>query len=455
MQAHPIQAQSAVLEHGNGDVLQARPRRQRRAGAIVAPKRITARSDRILADASKRLAASLGVDVTLRTMGEVGLPWLGEACLVFQMRDARTIESLVTSHVDPSGRELLSVLERAPDCEGWAPVCRCARQREPLVLSATSTSRLMAGDPERPRLVELLGFKSALMVPIAHETQTEAVAVFLSVRARRYGRSRVVLAAELADRFKLALRAARAHESWQERWRGREEQLATMAHDLIAPLAFVKGSAQFLLRLSPWGHPTAADQLRERLAAVDAATTRMAAMLHSLVHDAQESQAASASDDVTDLVAMIRGVIAQQQLAADGHTIRFLSEQPMVGGVWDAHQMEAMITNLVSNAVKYSSAGSVVDVTLTRAREAEATWAILRVTDQGIGIPAQDLPYVLQVFRRGSNVGRIPGSGIGLASAWQTAQRHGGQLWVESTEGRGTTVTVRLPMLDDPHAVRA
>jgi signal transduction histidine kinase len=445
-QANPTQAKPTSSGHANVDVLRASSGDEGDdVPALPTPCSTAGPSQRLLADASKRLAASLDIQVTLRRVVEVGLPSLGEACLVFLLRDGRTIESLVTGHIDPARGQLLRTLERAPEWEGWPQVCRVARTRQPVALSARSTTELMAGDSDRPRIVELLGFKAALIVPIANQTWSDAVVVFLSTRPRRYGRARRLLAGELAERFQLALRAAREFEICQAAGRALEEHLATTAHDLVAPLAFIKGSAQMLQRLDVGSDPAAAEQLRHRLAAVDAATTKMSALLQGLIYKAEPPQAESEWDDSTDLVAIIRAVIAEQQPAADGRTIRFLSEEPVVRGPWHASQIDGLIANLVGNAVKYSSAGTVVDVTLTRARDTDGEWAVVRVTDQGIGIPARDLPFVLEAFRRGSNVGQTPGSGLGLASAFKTTKMHAGRLWVESEEGRGTSVTVKLP----------
>ena len=72
---------------------------------------------------------------------------------------------------------------------------------------------------------------------------------------------------------------------------------------------------------------------------------------------------------------------------------------------------------------------------------------MLTVQDRGIGIPAADLPRVFERFERGRNaVGRIGGSGIGLAATRQIVEQHGGTIEVESREGRGSTFTVRLPL---------
>jgi signal transduction histidine kinase len=105
--------------------------------------------------------------------------------------------------------------------------------------------------------------------------------------------------------------------------------------------------------------------------------------------------------------------------------------------------VERVVANLVSNAIKYSPGGGDVRVELA----AEAGWAVLRVQDQGVGIPAADLPRVFEQFHRAANVaGRIGGTGLGLAGARHIVEQHGGSIALESQEGVGTTVTVRLPL---------
>ncbi len=103
------------------------------------------------------------------------------------------------------------------------------------------------------------------------------------------------------------------------------------------------------------------------------------------------------------------------------------------------------MSNLLSNAVKYTPHGGEIDVLLERV-EREG-WAVLQVRDQGIGIPTADLPRIFDGAHRASNaVGRIAGTGMGLAAVRGTIEQHGGVVTVDSAERRGTTVTVWLPL---------
>jgi signal transduction histidine kinase len=102
--------------------------------------------------------------------------------------------------------------------------------------------------------------------------------------------------------------------------------------------------------------------------------------------------------------------------------------------------------NLLENAAKYSSAGAPI-VVMSRVEEVDgAKNAVVRVIDSGIGIPTSDLPRVFERYHRGANVAPIPGEGLGLSSVRALVQLHHGTVDVESREGFGTTITVRLPM---------
>jgi signal transduction histidine kinase len=146
-----------------------------------------------------------------------------------------------------------------------------------------------------------------------------------------------------------------------------------------------------------------------------------------------------------DLAALLRQLVAEQQHAAPLH--EFVLDAPAtLLGLWDAARLERVLGSLLGNAVKYSPDGGEVRVTLAEGLHDGARWAVVTVTDQGVGIPEADLPRLFERFHRGSNVvGRISGVGVGLAAAKQIVDQHGGTIRIASSEGRGTTVTLRLP----------
>ncbi len=108
--------------------------------------------------------------------------------------------------------------------------------------------------------------------------------------------------------------------------------------------------------------------------------------------------------------------------------------------------MGHILTNLLSNSINNSPEGGTAQFDLVcTARE-----AIFRITDNGIGIPAEYLPQLFESFQRASNVGTIQGTGLGLAIVKKAVDLHGGTIAVESQVGVGTTFTVRLPLQTSP-----
>lgn len=155
-----------------------------------------------------------------------------------------------------------------------------------------------------------------------------------------------------------------------------------------------------------------------------------------------------------DLVVLVQDAAARHQASSRDHEIVVsltgLAE-PDLFGDWDEARLDRVLDNLQGNPLKFSPRGG--RITLALSREPAKTdipapaMAVLRVSDEGIGIPADDLPHVFDWFRRASNAaGKIAGTGIGLAAARQIMELHGGTIDADSQEGSGCTFTLRLPI---------
>jgi signal transduction histidine kinase len=108
----------------------------------------------------------------------------------------------------------------------------------------------------------------------------------------------------------------------------------------------------------------------------------------------------------------------------------------------DAAYVERALTNLVSNAIKFTPAGGVVVVRIF----AETGWLAIAVCDTGTGIPPDELAVIFEKYRRGRDSAAVDGSGLGLFIVKSVVEGHGGRIDVESTVGSGSTFTVRLPL---------
>ena len=229
-----------------------------------------------------------------------------------------------------------------------------------------------------------------------------------------------------------------------------QEFLDGVAHDLRNPLAAVKGQAQLLLRQLTKRGAVAPDRLLSGLHGIDASVEQMTAQIAELqdVARLRSGQRLELRTVRGDLVALVHEAVEGARQISSRHDIDVVAAVPMLSGRWDLLRLRRVIDNLLGNAIKYSPRGGNVLVSLAVEARGREQWARLEVRDGGVGIPAADLGRIFERFRRGSNVtGRIRGTGIGLAGARQIVEQHGGAIAIASDEGRGTVVTVFLPLV--------
>ncbi|MBI3964745.1 MAG: PAS domain S-box protein [Chloroflexi bacterium] len=221
--------------------------------------------------------------------------------------------------------------------------------------------------------------------------------------------------------------------------------LSVVSHDLRNPLSAIKTCLELALDREP---PNAPPLFHQLLVTAAGATERLERISNDLLDLARLQLGCSLplQRRPVDLVAVVRHLIVDQQQLTDRHSIRVESTVPTLFGNWDGPRLQRVIENLLNNAVKYSPAGGEVVVDVCCQQEQRTTWAVLSVRDEGLGIPAGELPHLFTRFFRASNVaGEMAGLGVGLAGAKQVIEQHGGTISVASEEGVGSTFTIRLP----------
>nr|HPL29777.1 ATP-binding protein [Anaerolineae bacterium] len=223
----------------------------------------------------------------------------------------------------------------------------------------------------------------------------------------------------------------------------REDMLRAVSHDLRNPLAGIMGQAQLCERhLAQAG----LERERQRAEAIVAGAQRMNTMIQDLVDAARsESGQLQLSRQQVDLRAFLLGL--KERLAASLDTARIdvqvAEGLPSVSA--DRARLERIMTNLWSNALKYSAPGTPVTVS---ARQEDGL-VITSVADRGPGIAPEDLPRLFQrYFRSGTVRERREGVGLGLSITRQLVEAHGGRVWAESQVGIGSTFSFSLPVAE-------
>ena len=220
----------------------------------------------------------------------------------------------------------------------------------------------------------------------------------------------------------------------------RRNLMADIAHELRTPLTVIRGDLEALLDGVFQPTPEALASLQEETL-----------LLSRLVDDLRALAQAEAGQlrlerRPTDLADLLQGVVASFDLQAtvQGQTLRLNVVPGLPPVAADPQRVRQIVANLVSNALRHAPESGQVLVS-AEVRHGEA---IVSVTDDGPGIPAQDIPHVFDRFWRGERP-RTEGSGLGLAIARELVRAHDGQIWVESEPGKGSVFRFTLPLIQE------
>lgn len=225
--------------------------------------------------------------------------------------------------------------------------------------------------------------------------------------------------------------------------------VSTVSHELRTPMTVIDGLGQTLNRR--WDD-LAPERRADLLRRIDENAERLAVMVRSLVDtSALDRGQLVAGTSRVDLAGCVRSVLGRLGPVIERHPVR-LEVAEGVAVEADPSLLEHVVENLLANAARHTPPGTTVWV---RARR-KGTEVIVEVIDDGPGIPAEDLPHVLERFyRAGEPTTRTSGGlGLGLALSQQILRAHDRELTVRSEEGRGTAFRFRLPAAQDPSGRR-
>lgn len=212
--------------------------------------------------------------------------------------------------------------------------------------------------------------------------------------------------------------------------------LATVAHELRTPLTVLRGTSETLLHR--WDELTD-EQRRELVTTVATRTDGLHRLVEQLLLGWQAGAGLPLVPRPLDLTEVAAAGVEAVAQAAAAHVLTFRAEGP-VRVAADPVAVEAVLGQLLENAVKYSPGGGAVDVTVG----AEGEVAVLRVADRGTGIAAADVERVFERFERAGAVGT--GAGLGLWIVRRYVQAMAGTVTAAPRQGGGTVLAVRLPL---------
>ncbi len=221
--------------------------------------------------------------------------------------------------------------------------------------------------------------------------------------------------------------------------------VSLVSHEFRTPLEIIMSSADNLDR---YHDRLPAEKREQLLRTINKSVRRMSGMMEEvLLLGRLETDRMTFKPAAFDLRAFSQRVCDEIESATGKRCpIHLHVEGEAEQAFGDENVLRHIFTNLLSNAVKYSSPNQSVDFVVRRAGDDAAC----RIVDHGCGIPEADQKRLFQAFHRASNVRQIPGTGLGLLIVHRCVALQGGEIHFESSEGKGTTFTVRLPLFARP-----
>jgi len=248
-----------------------------------------------------------------------------------------------------------------------------------------------------------------------------------------------IIGEDITER-KQAEKQAREAEHLRELDRLRTELLANISHELRTPLASIKGFATMLL---DYDRRLKRHEKRDYLETIDKNTDHLIELIEQLLEMSRlEAGMLSIDKAPTNIIRLCREVIAEVRIRASTHqfTLDIPARLPVVNV--DGRRVRQVLDNIIDNSVKYSDGGTEVNLAVRR----KGPELLFTVTDHGIGIPRNDLSRVFnRMFHSPKKPGAV-GAGLGLSICKGLVEAHGGRIWIESDEGKGTRCFFTLPL---------
>ncbi|WP_235685560.1 MULTISPECIES: GAF domain-containing sensor histidine kinase [Corallococcus] len=456
--AHALLKAEAVPVMGGDGQAAAALLRTRAVEVLPAPMRD---ASRLLAEAGALLGASVDAEAPLEPLLQLLVPALGDgAVFILRAPGATPLEEglrvAASLHRD-SGRhgllrELLGRHLPDPSVSGDLPAVFSSGAVGRLPILSEEHVAAAARDAEHARLMREVGPHGCLSVPLgARGGVLGALLVLRSDVRHAFGADEESFLVELAHRTALFLENARLLREAREAVRQRDEFLGIASHELKTPLTPLSLKVQLLQKqvvvLAREGREVPTERVAEALDVVQRQVRRLSGLVDSLLDVSRITAGRLRLElEELDLASVAAEILYRFSAAAAQSGTELGLEAPVpVVGRWDRLRLEQVVTNLVSNALKYG-AGQPVVVGV----EARGTLARLTVKDHGIGIAPDDLTRIFERFERAVSDRHYGGLGLGLYITRQIVEAFGGTVRAASAPGEGSTFTLELPRGDIP-----
>jgi signal transduction histidine kinase len=317
---------------------------------------------------------------------------------------------------------------------------RVARTGQPAVIGEVQE------DPDSEPVISQT--HSQMTVPILYQDEVRGVIHLESPHLDAFSRNDLDFLTRLTDHAAIAIENARLYQQAQSANQAKTEFMSVASHELKIPMTSIKGYAK-LLTLGAVGQLT--ERQREFLDIISSNVDRMDRLVADLL-DVSRIEAGRLRLDMgqVDLREVIETVLQLVQAQIEAKQLTLEVEVPAtLPPVWgDQGRLIQVLTNLVSNAYKYTPEGGQIGITVNGQADSTSPGCLtISVRDTGVGISPEDQQKLFTKFFRADDprVRDVPGTGLGLSITKSLIETHGGEIWFQSEPDQGTTFTFTLP----------
>lgn len=380
---------------------------------------------RSLYEVGKEITATLDLDRTLNLILEKSAELT---------RADRGLLFLLDENDEIHCRVLLGIAEAAEAEELWAEALHATNTR------VIAEKRAVLAEVDIPGG----GSSTAWVVPFLQESEVVGTIVVLAVVGRSFSQDDRDLLVGLASQATIAIHNARVYEKIQALDRMKSEFVAVVSHEVRTPLTAIKGTLEILGDESYFEMP---EPQRELLEICFTNVERLETLINDILDFSKlESSRLSTHFGSVHVGSLLGSVVVNLGKLAEQKSIGIETEvsDPLPAIEADELRISQVLTNLLGNAVKFSSENGTIRVRAT----VDGEGVRLDIEDTGIGISPDDIPKLFTKFRQldSSSTRTASGTGLGLAISKGIVEEHAGRIWVTSTPGQGSVFSVWLPI---------
>lgn len=378
--------------------------------------------------------------------------YMADWCVI-DLLDNNTFKRVALVHADSSKKQIVEEILRDYPPDDTAPggigkVLRTGKTEYHQKVTKDVVKKTARNIPRLEKLISQLGLASYIVAPMIHNGMIYGAISFVrSDKNHAYTKHDVALVDDLASRIALAVENSQLYEKAQQGIVIRDEFLNIASHELRTPLTSLQLQMQILKnKLKNTSDETLLKTLQLMLEKSDQQTKRLANLINMLLDVSKmNGKKLELEKEPVDLSELTKEIIQRfdTELEKAHSPVTFINGVQAIGE-WDRFRIDQVITNILSNAIKYGG-GKPITVSIT----AKEGFGILSIEDKGYGIAPHDTERIFARFERTDAAKKHGGLGLGLYIASEIVKLHGGKIQVTSAIGEGSQFSIILPLTTD------